>query len=480
MCGFLGMAGGESPQTLLKAFSLCMLRLQHRGQESAGASWSDGHHVEGTKGMGLVPVVFDRVKLEQMLADNPRMIIGHTRYSTAGSSSTKNAQPHWLHDRRGRYAIALNGDVPDLQQLKEEAERKHGNVYGTENDAEFILKQINTYIDQDRPDWREDFIHGIRRMMQTTRATYSGGLITGTRLYVFRDPHENRPLFIGRRGSLFVAASETTVFDIIHADVEREVRGGEILVVEPNGECHSLVGVPTLQLQMCIFEYLYFSRPDSRCKNGETCARFRRRCGVKLVEHERSLNLGHCINCVMGVPDSGNFVADGIAAASGLPLRMGMVKDGYVGRTFIDPGADSRREKAERKYYVLPDVAAGVSNADGRELIPPVRSAIVAEDSIVRLTTLLVLAKKIAKSGLEEVHFRVSAPPIVSPCHFGIDMKTEAELIAANHTVEEIREQLGVASLLYLPLEKLDEVIREGGEDPANYCRKCFGAPCAI
>ena len=479
MCGFLGLAGGETPQEIVKAFSLGMPRLQHRGQESAGASWSDGKHVTGYKGMGLVPSVFSFSRLQKMEEDGTRMVIAHTRYSTSGSSSTHNAQPHWLHDQRGRFAYCANGDVPDLEQQKAEWE-KRGLVFETTNDSEFILKVIAFYIASEHPDWHEDFIHGVRRMMQTVRATYAGGLITGTRLYVFRDPHENRPLYVGRRGSLFVAASETSVFDVIGAEVEREVRGGEILVVQPNGEYETKEGVPQKKRQLCIFEHLYFSRPDSRTPTGETCSCFRRRCGVKLARFEEGLGRTCSMDCAMAVPESGSPFTDGYAAARGLLFRIGIVRDTHVGRTFIDPGQDARRGKADRKYTMLPDVAAGVFNADGTELIPPMTRVMIGDDSIVRLTTALVLALKIKKAGFTEVHFRVSSPPIISPCFFGIDMKTEAELIAANHTEEEIRQMLGVTSLLYLPLDKLDEVIREGGENPEDYCRKCFGAECAI
>jgi len=479
MCGFLGLAGGESAE-LVKAFALALPRLQHRGQESAGGSWSDGKHVDGYKAMGLVPVVFTEKRLQDMEASNIRMMIGHTRYSTSGKSSTRNAQPHWLHDRRGRFALCVNGDVPDLEDVKKKWEQK-GMVFESSNDSEFLLKLIDYYIDVENPDWHEDFIHGIRRMMQTIRATYSGGLITGSLLYVFRDPHENRPLYIGHNNNgMFIAASETTVFDALNAEVEREVRGGEILVVKPNGEHHSVKGVDPKKRQRCIFEHIYFSRPDSKTPTGETCSCFRRRLGVKSAHHEKSLGLKYQIQCAISVPDSGNFFTDGYAVAMDLPLRIGIVKDGYVGRTFIDPGQDNRRLKADRKYSILPETATGVYAADGTVLIKPVESGMFGEDSIVRLTTLLVLGKKIEAGGFKEIHIRVSSPPIVSPCHFGIDMKTETELIAANYSEEEIRDQLGVASLLYLPLNYLDEVIKEGGEDPDDYCRKCFGAECAI
>ncbi len=480
MCGFVGLAGGGSSKELVDCFYQAALRLQHRGQESAGASWSNGALVDGTKGMGLVPVVFDRDKLDRIMGDQPLSIIGHTRYSTAGGSSAKNAQPHWQDDRKGRYAIALNGDVPDLEQLKQRSREQYGNVFKTENDAEFILSTIDTFIDLERPDWTIDFIHGIRRMMQTVRATYSGGLITGTRLYVFRDPHQNRPLYIGRRGSMFVAASETSVFDAIHAEVERPVQGGEILVVEPDGKFHSVVGVPPKQLQMCIFEYIYFSRPDSKMPNGRTCSEFRRSLGVRCAKCARARGLDQSVNCIFGVPDSGNFFSDGYSCESGLPLRIALVKDQYVGRTFIDPEQNARQQKADRKYATLPEISAGLHTADGQQLIPPMPNAALGEDSIVRLTTMLVLSEKLHKAGYNELHLRISSPAIVKPCQFGIDMKRIEELIAAQLTEEQIRERLGATSLLYLPLDQLDEVIREGGENPDDFCRQCFGAPCAI
>jgi len=481
MCGFLGLAGGDSTRELVEAFSRAMPRIQHRGQESAGASWSNGENVDGHKGMGSVPAVFTKEELERIIKYGAQMIIGHTRYSTSGGSSDVNAQPHWLEDYRGRTAIALNGDVVELAKQKDEL-KKVGALFRTENDAEFILKKIYHIIDHDRPDWKEDFIYGIRTMMQTTRATYSGGLLTGPQLYIFRDPHENRPLFIGRRNSLFVAASETCVFKQIGAEVERSVNGGEIISVRPNGEWSSIQAVPRGKCAHCIFEKIYFARPDSIAFGQEICARFRRRLGVKMKQYEiERFGKSTEVDCACAVPDSGNYFTEGYAVARRILPRYLFVRDPYIARTFIMPGQDSRRTVAIRKYEALDDIAEGIYTADGEELIPPMKKIVIGEDSIVRLTTLLALIEdKVKKAGIEEIHVRISAPPIIAPCYYGIDMKRPEELIAATNSVEEIQKKLGVASLLYLPLAKLDEVIKEGGEDPEDYCRACFSGKYPI
>lgn len=481
MCGFLGLAGGDSPDELAKAFALAMPRLQHRGQESCGASWSNAENVDGHKGMGLVPTVFNSEALEKIIKYGAQMIIGHTRYSTSGESSDVNAQPHWLEDHRGRTAIALNGDVIDLAVQKDEL-KKAGALFRTKNDAEFILKKIYHIVYQDRPDWKVDFIYGIRKMMETTRATYSGGLLTGPLLYILRDPYENRPLFIGRRGSLFVAASETCVFNQIGAEVERSVNGGEIIIVKPSGEWSSEQAVQRRKCAHCVFEKIYFARPDSIAFGQETCARFRRRLGVKMAQYEiERFGNGTEVDCSCAVPGSGNYFTEGYAVARRILLRYLFVRDTYIARTFIMPGQDSRRTVAGRKYEALEDIAEGICTADGEELIPPMKRIVIGEDSIVRLTTLLALIEdKVKKAGIEEIHVRISAPPIIAPCSYGIDMKRPDELIAATNSVEEIQKKLGVASLLYLPLEKLDEVIKEGGEDPEDYCRACFSGKYPI
>ncbi len=482
MCGFVGLAGGSSPQELVDAFRKAMGRIQHRGQESAGASWSDGIHVEGTKDMGLVNAIFTPDILKRIEADQAHMIIGHTRYSTAGSSKRKNAQPHWIHHLRGRVAIASNGDVPDLAQLKHAAQKVRGIVYHSDNDAEYILKEIEYFIERDRPDWRSDYVYGITEMMKTLRGTYSAGLITGTQLYIFRDPHQNRPLFIGKRGKLFVAASETTVFNVLDAEVEREVKGGEIIIVKPDGTRCSVQAVPPKKKAQCIFEKIYFAYPDSCVFGCETCDRFRRRLGAKMAQHEQDcFGDRYKADCVVSVPDSGNFFTETYALKRNLPFRILFVKEVYVvGRTFITPDQELRAQIADQKYTSLQSLAEGIELSDGTIIVEAVVSVVVGDDSIVRLTTMIILIRKVKNAGIQHIHVRISAPRIISPCYYGIDMKTYDELIGAQYTEEEIRQKLGVDSLLYLPLEKLDEVIREGGEDPEDYCRACFSGKYPI
>ncbi|XOU94138.1 MAG: amidophosphoribosyltransferase [Candidatus Kerfeldbacteria bacterium] len=481
MCGFLGLAGGDSTE-LVKSFALALPRLQHRGPESAGGSWTDSHgRVHGTKGMGLVSQLLDMTMLDRIEKHKPSMIIGHTRYATAGEGARKNAQPQWLENQKGRVSIALNGDVPNLDQRKIELFDSSGAVFHNENDAEFILKMIFSIIAADNPDWKMDYIYAIEKVMRTLTATFSGGLLTGTQMYVFRDRYENRPLFIGQKNGTFVSASETGVFDLIGATIEREVKGGEIIAVAPNGEYRSIIAMDPGPLAKCIFEAIYFSRPDSIVFGNETGASFRRRLGIATAKYELERN-GQFpeADCVVSVPQSGDYFTDGYSWQSKIIMRNGIMKDAYTGRTFISPGQAARRLKAIRKYTVLRDVPNGVYDAEGNVLIKPMKKVIVCDDSIVRLTTAKVLAKKIRQAGYEEIHFRISAPMITDPCFFGIDMKTHDQLIAAKIKEDEIRQELDIASLLYLPLKWLDRVIVEGGGDASDYCRTCFGAPCKI
>lgn len=482
MCGFLGLAGGSFPQKMTVDFFVALAKLQHRGQGSAGGAFSDGTKVNVHKDIGLVPVVFTPEVLKMIESWNPAMAIGHTRYPTSGDGSSINAQPHWLHDRRGKYAFCANGDVPDLDELQKKWSKETGMVFESMNDSEFNLKVIDFFIDTEKPDWKTEYIHGIRRMMETIRATYSGGLITGSRMYIFRDPHENRPLYYGRRGDgMFVAASETAVLDGLGTNVIGEVRGGEIIVVRPDGTYKSVEGVPKKEKQFCIFEAIYFSRPDSIVLLDKTGAYFRRLLGIASANNELEVFGKYCeADCVISVPSSGDYFADGYSQQRGLLMRHGFLKDPYVGRTFISSGQDLRREKAMRKYNVLNDVPSGIYDMNGKALIPSMKRVVVCDDSIVRLTTMKVLVDKLQAAGYEEIHIRISAPPIVEPCFFGIDMKTHDQLIAAQRTEEQIREELGVNSLQYLPLKWLDKVIIECGGRPEDYCRKCFGAKCAI
>lgn len=490
MCGFLAMAGGNLPDRFAHDFIYSLSILQHRGQGSAGGAFSDGSIVTTYKNTGLVLGVFNPKVKAKISEGNPVMAIGHTRYPTAGEdkskkkNSARNAQPHWLDDRRGRYALCANGDVLGLDKLKEEWKKKTGMVCHSTNDSEFMLKVIDFYIDTEKPDWKGEFVYGIRRMMQTIRATYAGGLLTGTRLYVYRDPYENRPLFYGRReDGMFVASSETSVLDYLGAKLIGEVKGGEILIVKPDGTFTSVQAVPKRKRQFCIFEYIYFSRPDSKTKKGFLCATFRRILGFLMARHEKKLGLNYRIDCVQGIPDSGNFFAETYAWAMKIAFRIGIVRDAYVGRTFIDSDesvSNSRKNKAEKKYTVLDDIPKGLHTADGEELIPPMVNVVYGDDSIVRFLTTLVMKDKADRAGYKDVHFRISSPPIVSPCYFGIDMKTIKELIAANKTVEQMTEELGVASLMYLPMELLEEAIVAIGENPDEFCMKCLGIPCQI
>lgn len=494
MCGIVILVGGERIK-LPGRFYEAMNIVQTRGQGSAGIACSDGNTVETYKNLGLVPAVFNPKVMGKIEEFSPVMAMGHTRYPTAGNgkdqegnkkkkNSKRNAQPQWLDDRRGRYALCANGDVPNLDELKRKWKKETGMVLLSDNDSEFILKVIDYYIDTEKPDWKVEFVHGITRMMENIKATYAGALITGTRMYIYRDPYENRPYYYGRcEDGMFVAASETAVLDTLGATLLGEVKGGEIMIIKPDGSFESVQAVPKRQRQFCIFEYIYFSRPDSKTQKGFPCSTFRRILGVLGARSEKEKGIDYQIDCVLGVPDSGNFFAEAYAMAKKIAFRIGVVRNSYVGRTFIDDNEsvrESRKKKAEKKYTVLVDIPQGITTAGGEELIPPMTNVAFGDDSIVRFLTTLVIMAKARVAGYGNVHFRISSPPIVAPCHFGIDMKTLEELIAANYTVDEMVEQLGAASLIYLPMEKLEEAIVAIGEKPEECCMKCLGVPCAM
>ncbi|WP_297056908.1 amidophosphoribosyltransferase [Thermosulfurimonas sp.] len=437
MCGIFGVFGHREAAKLTY-FGL--YALQHRGQESAGMAVSDGKEVREYRALGLVPEVFD----EDILVKLPGHIaVGHVRYSTTGSTTIKNAQPFCVTHAGCTLALAHNGNLVNAHQIRSELEAQ-GSIFQTTMDSEVIVHLLAKAA-------RKGIVEAIRETMGLIRGAYSVILLLPDRLIAFRDPYGFRPLCLGMVNGGYVVASETCALDLIQAQYLRDIEPGEILVIDEEG-LHSYEGLKAEKQAHCIFEFIYFARPDSYIF-GENVYVFRKRLGEGLAR-EKPLE----VDFVMPFPDSGNYAAIGYARATGLPFEMGVIRNHYVGRTFIQPSAGMR------------DFSVRVKLNPVREILHGQKVAVV-DDSLVRGTTSRTRVKAIREAGAHEVHMLISCPPIRYPCFYGIDFPTPGELIAAKHSVEEIRRYLELDSLHYLSLEGL---IAAAGGDGGRFCLACF------
>jgi len=438
-CGIFGVFG-DSRAAERAYFGL--YALQHRGQESSGIAASDGTSLRLRRGMGLVSQVFGASDLGPGLAG--RSAIGHNRYSTTGGSDIANAQPIMVQFKRGQIAAAHNGNLVNTAELRDGMEDA-GSIFQTTTDTEIVVHLI-----------ARSRAGSIGEMVADALSQVEGAycflFLTPTQLIAARDPRGFRPLCLGRLGDATVVASESCAFDIMEAHYIRDIRPGEILIVDEDGLHSSMLPQVPAKAQ-CIFEFIYFSRPDSRIF-GQKVDKVRRLLG-RLLAEERPCDA----DIVIAVPDSANTAALGYAEASGVRFEIGLIRNHYVGRTFIDPYQHKRDRDVRVKFNPVAGVLKG-------------KRVVMIEDSIVRGTTLRNLVRLVRSGGAAEVHVRVSSPPIVSPCFFGIDMSKKAELIAANHSVAEIRQFVGADSLEYLSVAKLLEAV----EDPQDYCVGCFTA----
>lgn len=456
MCGIFGIAAFESKEELISSMYLGLSEVQHRGQDSTGIAYSDGKKVRVEKGMGLVSTVFTSDLLKKIKADQPKILIGHVRYSTSGESSPVNAQPHWLDTLGGRWALCSNGDVPGLAEQKQSLENKGVDFY-TSNDAEFLLKKIYL-LTQEKGSLRE----GIAEMMKSTCATYSATLLTKDKVYLFRDPWGNRPFVWGEKDNDIFFASETCGLKGLGIDQYKEIEPGEIVTIESSGKIEHTQVINLSEKAHCIFELIYFSRPSSIVFERDVRS-FRYLLGKQLaLEYPAEADF------VTPVPDSGVSAASGFKDISGLPYEILLERNRYTPRTFMMPKQAQREALARLKYAVLESVLK-----ENKRLV-------LIDDSIVRATTNREVIKTIRKAGAKEIHLRISCPPIIGPCCYGISTPTHQELIA-NRIVKEgkpdilgIARYLGVDSLGYLSLEGLKEVIRKIGQDPKNFCLACF------
>jgi amidophosphoribosyltransferase len=418
---------------------LGLYALQHRGQESAGIVSSDGKKLRQQKGMGYVAEVFDETCLEHLTGDSA---IGHVRYSTAGASSMANAQPFLVDGWRGQLALAHNGNLVNAAALRRELERE-GAIFNSTNDSEVILHLLCR-------SKRRTLLEAFAEVLHLIQGAFSLVVLTPAGLLVARDPRGFRPLCLGRVDDRYVFASETCAFDLIDATYIRDVEPGEIVVVEGDSlESHYLL--PKEKPAFCIFEHVYFSRPDSIV------------FGQNVMESRRLLGKYLAIECpteadvVVPVPDSGVSAALGYARQSGITLEFGLIRNHYVGRTFIEPKQSIRNFGVKVKLNPV------------REILRDKR-VILVDDSIVRGTTSKKIVHIIRAAGAREIHVRITSPPIVGPCYYGIDTPTKRELIASSKTVAEIRKFIGADSLHYLSLESLLKSV-EAGE---KFCSACF------
>lgn len=439
-CGIFGIY--NHPEAARVTY-MGLFALQHRGEEAAGICSSDGEKLHLIKGSGLVGEVFK----EDPLARLPGTIaIGHTRYSTTGASTVINAQPFRVAYGKGQVAVAHNGNLVNAQILRQKLEGM-GAVFATTMDSEIFVHLIAK---PSYPDCETAVLDSVKK----AEGAFSLVILNEKQLIAVRDPRGFRPLCFGKLGSGYVVASETCAFDLVGADFIREVEAGEVLVIDEKGP-RSYFPFKDLAIPKahCIFEHVYFARPDSTIF-GNNVGLARERMGRFLAkEHPAKADL------VVPVPDSGNFAAMGFSKESGIPLAHGFTRNHYIGRTFINPEQASRAFKVRIKLNPIREVI------DGKRIV-------VVDDSIVRGNTAQSRIKLLRKAGAREVHMRVSCPPHISGCHYGIDFPSKKELIAANKTLEEIREFLNVDSIGYLSLEGM--LAAANAQKPENFCTACF------
>jgi amidophosphoribosyltransferase len=436
-CGVFGIYAPELDVSRLTYFAL--YALQHRGQESAGIATSDGTHIITLRDTGLVSQVFDEEKLRGLTGN---MAVGHVRYSTTGSSGWENTQPIYRADNH-MIALAHNGNLINAVELHAEL-REQGITFRSTSDSEIIAAMVSN---SDAPTIKE----AVAEVMPRLRGAFSTVICNKEMVVAFRDPNGVRPLALGRIGDRYCFASESSAFDIIGAEFLREVEPGELIALTERGIETEIV-VPGERRAMCVFEHIYFARPDTKLE-GELVQKSRGRMG-EILWRESPVEA----DMVVAVPDSGNPAAKGLSRASGIPMDDGLIKNRYVGRTFIQPGQELRKLGLRMKFTPLPEIVEG-------------QRLIVVDDSIVRGNTTRQIIGMLKEAGAAEVHLRISAPPIRHSCHYGIDMSTNEQMIAYGRSVEQIAEELGADSLAYISLEGVYEAIR--GER-GDHCDACF------
>jgi amidophosphoribosyltransferase len=418
--------------------------LQHRGQEGAGMVVTNGEVLKGLKGEGLVTEVFTA---DAMKDNKGKAAIGHVRYATAGGGGYENVQPLLFHSQNGSLALAHNGNLVNAHALKHQLEAQ-GSIFQTSSDTEVLahlIKRSGFHLMKDR----------VKNALTMLKGAYAFIIMTESELLVALDPHGLRPLSIGRLGEAYVVASETCALDIVGAEFVRDVLPGELVIIDDEGLRSEMYSYNTTKA-MCTMEYIYFSRPDSNI-NGVNVHAARKNLGKRLA-FEAPIDA----DVVTGVPDSSISAAIGYAEATGIPYEMGLIKNRYVGRTFIQPSQSLREQGVKMKLSPVRGIVEG-------------KRVIMVDDSIVRGTTCKRIVRMLKEAGATEVHVVISSPPIQNPCFYGIDTSTREELIASRHSVEEIRQLIEADSLTFLSVEGMVEAIgrKEEGETRGS-CLACF------
>jgi amidophosphoribosyltransferase len=444
-CGVVAIYGHPEAEKLAY---LGLHALQHRGQESAGIVTSDGMTLHMHKAMGLVADIFAGDVLTGLRGN---LAIGHTRYSTAGDSALLNAQPIMVQSNKGMMALAHNGNLVNAQEIRSRLESQ-GSIFQTNSDTEVIVHLIALSREQTLPEAMAD---ALRRV----EGAFSLVMVSPDRVFAARDPRGFRPLAMGRipaqsgeKQDTIVFASETCAFDLIGATFERDVKPGELIVIGPEGMTSRFYS-PSLAQSSCIFEHVYFSRPDSLVF-GRAVQESREQLGRQLAREAPS-----DADVVVPVPDSGVTAAMGYAAESGIPFRFGLIRNHYVGRTFIEPRQSVRDFGVKLKLNPVRSLLEG-------------KRVVLIDDSIVRGTTSKKIVRMMRSAGAAEVHMRISCPPTISPCFYGVDTPSKKELIAANKSVEEIRQFIGADTLAYLSIEGLKKACGDG--EKTTYCSACY------
>ncbi|NQU95774.1 MAG: amidophosphoribosyltransferase [Candidatus Omnitrophica bacterium] len=437
-CGLFGICGHKEASTLTY---LGLYALQHRGEESCGIVTSNGRRIYQHKAMGTISDVFDKSVLKKLRGD---LAIGHVRYSTTGSSTLKNAQPFVINYKRGAIAIAHNGNITNSLELKDALETG-GSIIQTGMDSELVLHLL---VKAKSQNIKESLIE----ILPKVKGAYSFLLLAGDTMIGIRDPHGFRPLCIGKVGKSYVLASETCALDLVNAKYVRDVEPGEIVFIN-GGRIESVKPFPKMRKASCIFEFIYFARPDSNIFTKNVYLT-RKRLGKALAKEHPVPGA----DFIMPIPDSGVYAALGFSEESKRPVEMGMIRNHYIGRSFIQPSQHRRDFAVKVKLNPIRDVLKGKKIA-------------IVEDSIVRGTTSRLRVKALREAGAKEIHMRVSCPPLISPCYYGIDFPTTKELIASKHSIEEIRKFIGVDSLKYISLKGMLNSMMLPKE---NFCTACF------
>lgn len=440
-CGVFGIYSDGSVNPAYAAYN-GLLALQHRGQESCGIAVNDRGAISCSKDMGLVSEVFSHETLDRLIG---QMAVGHVRYSTAGASVRENAQPLVMRYVKGTLAIAHNGNLTNAYELHQKLARQ-GCIFQTTIDTEVVAYMIAR--ERVNAPSIEEAIH---RVMPKIQGAYSMVVMSPQKLIAFRDPHGFRPLCIGKVGNCWVFASETCALDACGAEFVRDVRPGEIVIADKNG-LRNIYDPVSVKKSLCIFEYIYFARTDSTI-DGISVYEARKEAG-RLLARQKPMEA----DMVIGVPESGIDAAIGYSEESGIPYQKGIVKNSYIGRTFIKPNQSERERSVRIKLNALSTAVRG-------------KRVIMLDDSIVRGTTSARIVSMLKECGAKEVHLRISSPPFLWPCYFGTDIPSKDELIACHHSVEEIGEMSYADSIDFLRLENLPKML---GGQCGGYCDACF------